>query len=592
MLGTFSVVIPTGFASGSGDASVDWSALPCLTMERLVQFRREIPALGLSNAAPQCGGKREIDFFSNLLQYISQIRVDANLLPAKTRTLHPAFARENPAVVLLERFAKLTSIQFSEYKADRTNAYAVYDPSISTLYITPAFFKKTPIEAMLTLFHESQHIEPGTPGHVVCNQGRDFGTYCDQEISLSETMGSNSFEVWFALGLAAAATDLPDQAKELLRASALDRLTHSFNVIDSQYAFAQDLLVIADANGKLWQYSPWLNKLIPFPMSRDAGQVKLLEPGIFRRTDFSIVNTSGENFALLGGKNHRLEPIQYSTSNSQWQSIDLILHDRKYLRTFLNDRNELYVAKEKKGNSQILEQFSIPGSVRIKKQFMRGNNASLYLGEDGVLYGINGSQLHVSPLLQDPDHEGWQDAGSGYHRNTIFALNRQGKLFFYDKNRQWNLMNQSLSPTQGTSIRFKEGRTTLAQLNSKSQLFWTHFANQSTYKISPRFSISDFAILPRVKPHASFGRAAPVTKTFTDHCGIGPWVQDPWTWLGIGINQQGQLIFESRSSDARDTIPGCIVAGSGNYRTLSIDRKSGRPRLKLVKMNGEIEWIQ
>lgn len=56
---------------------------------------------------------------------------------------------------------------------------------------------------------------------------------------------------------------------------------------------------------------------------------------------------------------------------------------------------------------------------------MRGNGASLFLGENGSLYGTEEQRVFAPVSLQDPEKTGWIDAGSGYFRNSIFGLNRR-----------------------------------------------------------------------------------------------------------------------------------------------------------------------
>lgn len=101
-----------------------------------------------------------------LLEYTATIQVDRRLLSAKVRTIHPAFQSENPSQVLIERFSRLSQIIFAEAANLRVGVNAGYSSQQNSLTIGLSFFSKSPIEAMLTLFHESQHQESGTPKHV------------------------------------------------------------------------------------------------------------------------------------------------------------------------------------------------------------------------------------------------------------------------------------------------------------------------------------------------------------------------------------------------------------------------------------------
>lgn len=156
-------------------------------------------------------------------------------------------------------------------------------------------------------------------------------------------MGSYSFEVSFALGLATAATNLSEQSIAILQGHALDRLATSFNRVDQSYAVEQDLLVAADPQGRIWQLSPWLGKMIPFPAAAPTGPVQIIEPGIFRRTDLSIVSKTGEFFALLSGAAAQLETIRFNPAGQvSWRSVELAYHHGKYGRSYLNESNKLF----------------------------------------------------------------------------------------------------------------------------------------------------------------------------------------------------------------------------------------------------------
>ncbi len=589
-----SALVSASGLAGKGDPSLRWDALPCLTPAQAEYFRDALPALNLAQSPVTCGGSSARDHFLRLLNYTASIRIDQAALAPSVRAVHPAFAADNPSLVLIARFAGLSAIRFEDLTNFRTVIHAGYSPEQNALYFGSSFFRKSPLEAMLTLFHESQHIDPNTPAHVICNHGRDFGTYCDQTLDLGQSMGSYSFEVTYALGLAMAATNLSETAKEILREYALDRLASNFNRIDSRFALEQDLLVVADPQGYLWQYSPWLGKFLPFPMGANPIPLRKIETGIFRRSDFSLLGAGGDFFALISGDAHRRETIQFSAPHAQWQSLDLMRHRNKYGRSFLNDRNELFFQTGFSNNAFQLEQIPLQTDTTLVKQFMRGNGATILLGANGNLYAEEQGRLEALPALQDPEGSGWRDASAGYFRNSVLGLNHRGNLFFFNESGKWQLSRYSRGNAPGatTMNKIKEGRSSLVQWDGQSQIYWSSFAQNATRELRLGFPIVDVAILSRVKPHSGIGRAATVSPDFFKNCGIRYWAQDPWTWLGIGINHEGKLVFERRSHDAKDLRSQCEVTENSGNQKVSVDRTAGYPRLRLDKRDGSVAFIQ
>lgn len=166
-------------------------------------------------------------------------------------------------------------------------------------------------------------------------------------------------------------------------------------------------------------------------------------------------------------------------------------------------------------------------------------------------------------------------------------------LDFFDREGKWRLSRYSHAGENGApAVRFKERRSSIAQLNRDLKLIWSGFASNVTRTVDPGFKVVDFAIISRVKPHLGLGRAARISQQFFTNCQIVRYAQDPWTWLGIGITAEGKLVFEMRGHDARDTRSQCLVTDNSNNQDIQIDRTQGFPRLKLTKFDGSIDYFQ
>lgn len=589
-----------------------WDDLPCPSEE---EYRRlaAIVKLEIPAGTDVCADAQH-NKIARVLAYTEKLRI--SLPPDWAPLLHDDIS--NP-LAFLGRMSKKMGIDLGQSTSIAYNRQG-------EIYLGGLFFQEDPLEAISVLVHEARHSAPDDPGHTTCRRGdipRASGG-CDYQLSTDpKKAGAYSYGAAFYSALGLYAEGISSSDREYLLGLALATISTRFNELPEELAQAFDLLAVLDEEGSVHLLHPYAREPVPLalPFLQEGEKVS--------RIEFNVKNNG---LLFFTSKNRLFTWSQHATPGGAGGSDPAAGFQRVYATTipesmpvydaarvpvpfddypyynFLTAENQIYFYRF----STSLKAYELaPYPIyrrntvvpELSRLFMGLAGRPLFLGKDGLVYvgPRYGDELPFDPRadLQLPDRK-WVHATGGVVYESLYGIADDGRVYFtkiellppegdgvYDTE-VFSVKESSLQPTGGRMGRkLAEGLSLRALLDNEGDLqIETYGREQRSFWRKLSGKVVDFTILRRHLVHKALIPTAERT-AFASACGLKTTVPDPWFGVGMGLNQNGELVIGLPGGAAQP----CLVSGTHKYKDLKFRAWSGTRTSRQREEHGASQYV-
>ena len=490
--------------------------LPCPSKDEYRRLIVEVKFIGPLEGE-HCGDGSPKERFGKLLKFIKEMKVG----PLTNWKAGADEALENPF-----KYIKKMS---SSIHLDKVMTKAVAYNRQKKIYLGLRFFNSSPIDGLVTLIHESRHSDYKARRHIKCKFG-DMAQYvgaCDNKFEVGKKAGGYAFQVSFMLGLARFGKNLTRGDKAELIEHATSYFTNRFNFISNGLGKASETLVVLDDLGQLYLYHPIIKKLLPIPTDGIDGKIikiKLNQTSIgtrFGRDIFVFTNLGNVYHYFPGRPIKRIKPHYLPPSS---EVLDIRMVNNKTI---------------------FLTHFSSYWKLVINKHTKK---------------------FHARKLSSDLSKHFNTTPGLFYKK--LFDINDEGKLLFLVRGNK-RKARPVFVPTKFKVVKYQEGITANYLLDDQGEQFiWSNIDIQSIRikHFNPQRKIIDFAVSRSIIPDKLFFQITSQNlEQFAKRCLIDNPQLDPWTGGSMGLDVNGDLVFEWQSSCHKFQLPGNIKIKSFKF---------------------------
>lgn len=589
-----------------------WDDLPCPSE---AEYRRlaAIVTLEVPTGTDVCVDPQH-NKIARALAYMEKLKI--NLPPDWAPLLHADLG--NP-LAYLGRMSKKMGIDLNQ------STSIAYNKG-KEIYLGGLFFQEDPLEAISVLMHEARHSAEDDPGHTVCRRGdipKSTGG-CDQQLSTDpKKAGAYSYGAAFYAAFGLYAEGISSSDREYLLGLSLATISTRFNELPEELAQAFDLLAVLDEEGAVYLLHPYSREPVPLPLPflQEGEKVSRLEfnvknNGLLLFTSKNRLFTwsphatpGGAGGSDPGGGFQRLYAATIPEAMPIYDATRMrVPFDEYPFYNFLTAENQIYFYRF----SPTLKAYELaPYPIyrrnaevpELSRLFMGLAGRSLFLGKDGQVYvGPRfGDELPFDARadLQIPNRK-WVHTTGGVVFESLYGIADDGRVYYtkiellppegdsYYDTEVYSVKESSLQPTGGRMGRkLFEGLSLRALLDNEGDLqIETYGREQRSFWRKLNAKAVDFTILRRHLVHKAI-LPTPERLAFASACGLKVTVPDPWFGVGMGLNQNGELVVGLPGGGTQP----CLVTGTHKYKDLKFRAWAGNRTQRQRDEHGTSQFV-
>ncbi len=420
-----------------------------------------------------------------------------------------------------------------------------YNRANGDVYLGALFFEQSPLDALMTLVHESRHSAASDPSHTLCRQGDiPFSAVgCDEWFRTDDSAGAYAYDASYGFGAYRYAPGLSRSDREFMLNSSLSIVGTRFNRVPAWLAVPLDVVRGLDEKGELFTLHPFLKTRIPLPEAKPKDE-KITRVEFYNPTNGLAVFTESQLvYTWRPGKKVARWGKGLLDDKERIVDFGSLNNGKNTFRYFLNPRNELHYIStdEATGKRKVFASSLKLGDLTGRRIFSGGTDRRYVLTDTGRLNFYEDSQFKESNFNLT---EAWSYATSGALYEEIFGLNGEGTLYYKGANGP----DKSRFQTAGAR-KYVEGTTLRVLLDTRGDLKFSQIgADKDTELLSTAGNkIVDVAVTRNILASDRFGFSSRPNAKFAERCGLKVTDTDPWVEQGVGLTEDGRLFFEGEN---------------------------------------------
>ena len=412
-----------------------------------------------------------------------------------------------------------------------------------SVYLGAQFFTDTLEDALDTLVHETRHSIRAAETHVKCRQGDiPFSNgACDLRFRKDKQAGAYAYAVSFLYGLAELGRDLTPVQREFLRTRALWYVGTRFNLVPQELAQPYEVITLLTDEGQVSAIHPFLLIPVTLPVAVTGEKIDRIE---FENSNNGLKLFTTKNHAYnwtLGGSLRRFGEDVLAPDTFILDQNILPLDDDDY-RYFIGGNNKIWYFERDPLTGKL-----VPKESAYQPQFLARRlifaGSRYVLDDKGILYSFADNNTFAASSFQDPHNKGWIGNTGGLLFDELYGVNTDGELWHHADQEN----KRSVFALPAPAVKFQEAVDFRVTMDSKNNFYVAPYGSTGFVQITPpmKAAIIDFAVIRGYKISEDFkSHLDKPDPAFLNRCKIQKGELDPWLRKGLGINFDGQLIFE------------------------------------------------
>lgn len=508
-----------------------------------------------------------------------------------------------------------------------TSTVVSSNPGSGEMQLTARIKELSVIEFISMLVHEVRHLHAPHRGHSMCTAGDMPGTEsaCDELLTTEfSKLASYNFEVMFLSGLSMYNKNIDSSQKAFAGQKALALIASRFNNFKNNTAFYHDVLFALDSHNKVQIWHPYVRNWVTLDIQISNDTIEKIESAN-EAFSISIFTKKGRFYVWNLFKGLRLHPSSRSDNEFIQGAQQVVLSDfqNDTFMTVISNGRIKAMMYDQNTNQRILRELPLYELDDFKKSrftdiFYGIFNEVLVLTENGNLLRLRRSAQspHLMKIAELDEHGPWISGTGGLLYEDMLLVNKNGELYRFSVKNKQDISSLTESEFESESYlskkvilpfdlkikKYRQGSFGDYVLDTFGQVHF-YSREKKSLKTFESQKLKDFTVLKTIVPMGALSQITNQSnREFVKNCQIVDTMWDPILYRGMGLTQNGELIFSDLSGgclrapqikDVSASVIGFINSSQFDERILVNIKSNGanfrsNPQLVLKNKRGEI----